>query len=425
MQKNLYTALYFLLPALIFVFAGFFILELSFYRLKFIIAEVIIFSLVFFLIISLIPHKRSRRSLFIIGYLTIVFLVFIQTSYFYLYNYSISASTIFILIESNLEESTEYLRAYSSGFNLILLLVLLAPLLFFRKITPFINGFKPFKTKGLIICFALIGLLVSFYFYKNLDQHNLFGSTIYSYQQYSEQSELYDEFGLDKPFGKFEEVTTSEYPNKQIFVLVIGESTTRHRMGLYDYARQNNPELSTLKTGSELAVFTDVITPHTHTIPSLSKIMTLNNYEDENRLQKGTIVQLMNQAGFSTYWISNQKPVGLHENLITKMALASNKTHFLNTRNFNIKSLYDEVILNPLEEVLKEDNGNLFIIVHVLGTHASYGNRYPPHFNKFSGKAPLIANETGNGNEAVNQYDNAVLYNDKIVAEIINMVKKE
>lgn len=423
LQKFLYAVLYFLLPAFVFLIIGFLILELSFYRLKLIAAEITIFSLVLFLMISLIPSKKHRRSFFIFGYLIMVFLVFIQTSYYYLYNYNISASTVFILIESNFGEAAEYLQAYSSGFNLILIITLFLPLLFFRKITPYINELKPSKGKGQIVYFALIILLVSIYFYKNLENYNLFGTAFNAYNQYIKQSGLYDEFGLDKSVGEFKEVISGRDSKKQIFVLVIGESTTRHRMGLYNYVRQTNPELSKIK--EKLAVFNDVISPHTHTIPSLSKILTLNNYEDDKRLQTGTIVQLMNQSGFNTHWISNQKPVGVYENLITKIARASNKTHFLNTQNFYIKSLYDEVVLTPLEEVLKEEEGNLFIVVHLLGTHVGYGNRFPNQFEVFSGKAPLIANKIGDGNESVNQYDNAILYNDKIIADIINLVKKE
>jgi len=61
------------------------------------------------------------------------------------------------------------------------------------------------------------------------------------------------------------------------------------------------------------------------------------------------------------------------------------------------------------------------IVIHLLGTHGKYRERYPTSFMKFT------SSKRSNNDWAwmVNEYDNAVLYHDYLVSTIINKVKKE
>lgn len=399
-----------------FFLSVFFLGEADPYKLRLSIIETAFFSGILYLFTTLLPYGKFKSFIFYFGYLLIVVAVFIQVSYYNLYADRISASTIFILIETNPVETIEFLGAYFNTFNLILLLSLLAPLFLLKFI---IKSFKIYLPKNGIGIILLIMLLVV-YHYKSLANHNLYNIAYNSYQEYLEETELYDEFGLDDPIGGIAEVSVEPNNKRKVFVMLIGESTTRHRMSLYGYGRQTNPELEKIK--DELLVYRNVISPHTHTIPSLSKLMSFKHYENETRLDEGTIIQLMNKAGLETHWISNQKPIGLNETLVTKMANASDNLYFLNINNYKIGSIYDEVVLDPLKKVLKEKEDQ-FIVIHLLGTHAGYTNRYPSSFDFFTDTPPLLNNSAGIN--VVNSYDNAIRYNDFIVSEIISEVKKQ
>ena len=37
----------------------------------------------------------------------------------------------------------------------------------------------------------------------------------------------------------------------------------------------------------------------------------------------GNAIQLMKQAGYKTYWLSNQPPIGIFETLVTKIAMSA------------------------------------------------------------------------------------------------------
>ena len=78
---------------------------------------------------------------------------------------------------------------------------------------------------------------------------------------------------------------------------------------------------------------------------------------------------------------------------------------------------YDEKLLPLLDELLPSTYQKNFYVIHLMGTHSRYRERYPVQYERFNSQQ-----ETGNNDrEKITraQYDNAVLYNDHIVNEII------
>ena len=81
-------------------------------------------------------------------------------------------------------------------------------------------------------------------------------------------------------------------------------------------------------------------------------------------------------------------------------------------------------MLKPFQEVLNDPAPKKLIIVHLLGTHIKYKYRYPENQGKFDGNTDhvppgLSAEEL----ESYNDYDNANLYNDHVVASLIKDFK--
>jgi heptose-I-phosphate ethanolaminephosphotransferase len=151
----------------------------------------------------------------------------------------------------------------------------------------------------------------------------------------------------------------------------------------------------------------------------------LANYEHPERSKDGSLLQLMNKAGFETYWISNQNPIGTDETLITTLSKAAAKSYFTNTAGWR-KSFtpYDEKLLIPLKKVLSEKKRKKFIILHLMGTHSKYSKRYPESFKQFN-TTPITAFKHEVAFNLINEYDNAVLYNDQIVSKVIDLVRNE
>ena len=63
------------------------------------------------------------------------------------------------------------------------------------------------------------------------------------------------------------------------------------------------------------------------------------------------------------------------------------------------------------------------IVVHLLGTHRGYDNRYPKDFERFVDHVKAPAWVGAGDLYDYNSYDNAVSYNDYVVSELINKLR--
>jgi heptose-I-phosphate ethanolaminephosphotransferase len=213
----------------------------------------------------------------------------------------------------------------------------------------------------------------------------------------------------------------NEYSGPEVHVVIIGESTNRNHMGLYGYERNTTPHLSSME--NELYVFQNVVSTAADTVASLKDVLTFNGHLLNGKaFMEGNIIQYIKKAGYKTYWISNQVPLGFSENPVTLIAMSSDHVFFVNNNaSHDSGKSYDSKVLSPLKNILKDDNSKKFIFIHLLGSHSTYKNRYPDKFTYFHGK---LNNTDERQSETINEYDNSVLYNDYIVNEIINEVRK-
>ncbi|MDK2772269.1 MAG: phosphoethanolamine transferase [Flavobacterium sp.] len=239
-------------------------------------------------------------------------------------------------------------------------------------------------------------------------------------QDYKLQMISYNNQKFNKTSDYFKNVTLKKDSISETYVLVIGESTTRNHMGLYNYYRNTTPLLHSIS--NELIVYNNVISPNTHTLTSLEKVLTLGTTDNLDLKYKGNLLQLFNQAGFTTYWISNQKPTGIWDNFITGIANSAHKVSFFNISDD--KSPFDEIVLKTYKKVLKENKSKKLIVIHLMGSHLTYKDRYPNEYNWFKNQ-PKTKFDKEDAFKIINDYDNSVLYQDYIWFSIIQSLKNE
>lgn len=381
---------------------------------------------------NFLPFKWLRfLYLFLLLVLTYA-IVFIEISYFTLFDTSISKSTIYILLETNISEASDFLTVYFNGQIQRIALALWVPFAVSIALLPrvvlscryFFNRLLKLKTKSfrpLTLNLFLLFLLGGFFVAAKIYQANPLYLGLKYFQVYQKDAKEYRLLSKDKYGGQFSSVSSGNN-EEELNLVIIGESTTRHHMGLYNYYRDTNPLLKGRK--SELIVYTDVISPHTHTIYSLEKVLTLANYEHPEKKKAGSLLQLMNKAGFETYWISNQNPIGMDETFVTSIARSAANTYFTNTKTWETATPYDDQVLVPLKRILTKKAKKKFIVLHLMGTHFNYTQRYSPEFDRFR-DTPATVFQTSEAYTSINAYDNAVLYNDYIVNSAIDLVKKQ
>ncbi len=201
-------------------------------------------------------------------------------------------------------------------------------------------------------------------------------------------------------------------------ILIIGESTTRRHMSLYDYVRDTTPRLRRL--APELEVATDVCSSRGATVPALQEMLTFATRENPAPLfEKPSLLQIIKAAGFRSWWLSNHAFYGDFDNWSMVLSRPADLRHFVN--RVGEGTSFDEQLLPHLKDALSDPSPRKFIVLHLLGAHSDYTLRYPAGFDKFTG-APLPPTPrtlTTRDARFFNAYDNAILYNDHIVGEII------
>jgi heptose-I-phosphate ethanolaminephosphotransferase len=131
-------------------------------------------------------------------------------------------------------------------------------------------------------------------------------------------------------------------------------------------------------------------------------------------------MNMMKQAGYKSYWITNQQTMTKRNTMLTTFSQQMDERYYLNNNREQNARQYDGVVLKPFAQVLKQPEQRKFIVVHLLGTHMNYKYRYPETYARFNDRQGVPAwVSDGDQLSFYNSYDNAVLYNDFVVASLI------
>lgn len=342
---------------------------------------------------------------------------FLKISFYHLFQSKLDVSALYVIFETNQTESAGFLSTYVDSFIVVLALIFILNFVFalifnFKNLTKYEAFQLKFKNIGLAI-FFIITAYASFQVIQiKIKKYNL----VYLIEDaYISYHQIQNNFQNELTTSKNENLKVEKSNSAQTFVIVIGESTSAKHMSLYGYHRPTNPKLSELS--DELVVFEDVITPAAHTIPALNALLT---FESNDGL--ASIIQLANEAGFKTFWISAQKPIGMYDTLVTAIAKASDVSEFPNAL-INGKT-FDSILFEPYEKALADKHDKKLIVLHLNGTHLKYEDKYPPEFNIFKNQ-PKTKFESEQSKTQINTYDNAVLYNDFVVSKFIKRLKSK
>ncbi|MBC3458431.1 phosphoethanolamine transferase CptA [Pseudomonas mosselii] len=357
-------------------------------------------------------------------------------SYFAIYCQEFSQSVIFVMFESNTAEAGEYFSQYFSVWLCLgLLLYSAIAVLLWRRIRPVT---LPLYSRLPVVAVLLTATL-GYPFYKQMvSQQRSFADArekveqrmaaavpwqlVVGYRQYRQQLDnmqaLLEQNAALPPLQNLKDAS-GDAP--RTLVLVLGESTTREHMHLYGYNRDTTPNLDTLAASDKgLTVFRNVVSPRPYTIEVMQQILTFGDEQHPDRfLTDPSLINLMKQAGYKTFWITNQQTMTKRNTMLTTFSQQTDMPVYLNNQRNQNASQYDSVVLAPFEKALQDPAGKKLIIVHLLGTHMDYRYRYPAGFDHFKDHTGAPAALSPDQLQTYNFYDNAVRYNDFVVSDLI------
>lgn len=197
-------------------------------------------------------------------------------------------------------------------------------------------------------------------------------------------------------------------------ILVIGESSSRDYMKMYtpDFPYDDTPWQGSLYQNPNFNVFKHAYSSYVQTVPTLERALTeRNQYDDKPFFDATTIIDVAKKAGYHTSWLSNQGVYGEYDTAISLIAKASDTPRWAH-ESYAFSDQYDGALLPLLKDVPK--NQNNFIVIHIMGSHIYYNDRYPHEFSKW---------KQGPNPEGIEAYANSQLYTDWLLQEIYTYAK--
>jgi glucan phosphoethanolaminetransferase (alkaline phosphatase superfamily) len=206
----------------------------------------------------------------------------------------------------------------------------------------------------------------------------------------------------------------------EIYVVVIGETSRRANWSLFGYSRDTTPRLDAIK--DELYLFKHVTSNATNTVLSVPLTLTRATPAtgDVVRSEK-SVITLLRQAGFETFWISNQERSDALFNPISQIALEADHVSFPRDMQPG-ESSFDGNLLVRLDEEMTRlpANAKAVIFLHMEGSHFGYKERYPAGFSQFRGGRGAPRSLPAREMRLVDEYDNSVYYTDNNLRGIID-----
>ena len=218
----------------------------------------------------------------------------------------------------------------------------------------------------------------------------------------------------------FDSQATHPSDKREVYVMVVGETSRALNWQLYGYGRETNPLLMQ-QTG--LVAFPKVLTESNTThksVPMLMSPITACDF-DSIYYQKG-IITAFKEAGYHTAFFSNQR---YNHSFIDFFGLEADTSNFIkeNSLNSNYNPSDDE-LLKDVKTELDKGAQKLFIVLHTYGSHFNYRERYPADAAYFKPDFPADA-EVKYRDNLINAYDNTIRYTDGFLSRLIRLLDEQ
>lgn len=390
------------------------------------------------LILAVLPKIFARIfiGLSVIFFVVDAFILALHRSLF-------DKSMFQVLLDTNFQESMEFIENYSTLFSTKILWILplaIGLVLCFKAIIALIDFWVNLRNYlARFVRFVMIfGLMSAALFSWNIATDYTFfpriGVSVVrmtaliagAFKEIYEYQEVYKKLDNVKI-----EITRNESDLPWV-IFVLGESTGRCHLSLYGYEKMTNPLLQRRLDKNELVLFSDCISGADLTMLSCERLFTFydnrtqisfsdsrTEVTDKPWYQYPNLFDILKAAGYHTTWLSNQESSGIYGNVPRAYADRCDEKNFTvirDTTTFVYE--FDEKLLPLLDESLQKNTAQKnFYVLHLLGTHADYRLRFPNEYEVFKADDEPAAAAWQRDYQA--DYDNAVLYNDFVVDEII------
>ncbi|MGQ2965132.1 phosphoethanolamine transferase [Methylophilus sp.] len=206
----------------------------------------------------------------------------------------------------------------------------------------------------------------------------------------------------------------------ELVIMVVGETARYDRFSLNGYHKLTNPRLQQ----ENVVSFKQVSSCGTSTgvsVPCMFSILGREQYSAKKAKHMENALDVLKQHKISVLWRDNNSD---SKGVATRMAYEDFQSPALNKACDT--ECRDVGMLGGLDTYIQtHQDKDIMIVLHQMGNHGpEYYRRYPKAFEKFTPVCRSSDLSKCSQQEIDNAYDNAILYTDYFLSEVIQLLKK-
>lgn len=210
------------------------------------------------------------------------------------------------------------------------------------------------------------------------------------------------------------------YKHHELIIMVVGETARADRFSLNGYKKLTNPLLAK----ENVVSFSNVSSCGTSTgvsVPCMFSVLGREKYDKEKALHTENALDVLFENKVQILWRDNNSD---SKGVATRFKYENFKTPTLNP--VCDKECRDIGMLSGLDKYIEaRKDQDILIVLHQMGNHGpEYYRRYPPEFERFKPMCMTGELRDCSQEEIDNSYDNAILYTDYFLSEVIQFLKK-
>lgn len=161
-------------------------------------------------------------------------------------------------------------------------------------------------------------------------------------------------------------------------VFLIGETSRYDHWSINGYERETSPCLAA--RGGQIISFDSCYSIANLTTVSVPFMLSRATPQTPQLYPKEkSLVDAFQEAGYRTAWIADQS---FNNHFLHRISSQCDYTRYIPPTEAEV--FVDTVLLAPLRHVLAQDNPRQMIVLHSLGCHFKYSERYPDDFQVFT-----------------------------------------
>lgn len=206
----------------------------------------------------------------------------------------------------------------------------------------------------------------------------------------------------------------------RLAIVVVGEAVRADHISRNGYERETTPLLD-LETTYNFPQMSSCGTSTAVSVPCMFSVYDRRHYDDGKGKGTENVMDVLQRAGVAVLWRDNNSS---SKGVADRIPYENYKTPD-NNPECDGGECRDVGMLSGLQTYIDAHaNQDILIVLHQMGNHGpAYFKRYPAEFEKFTPVCKSTQLENCSQQEIVNSYDNALLYTDYFLHQVIALLR--